>query len=187
MPAGPSWPSDPPPVGAEAAEAGREALGVATATHRYARAGGLTWHLVEAGAHGAEVALMLHGGRRSPLRRARHERADRQVRPHAAVRVRPPRLAPPAARPVRLAGGGRGLRRRGQHRAGSLRAEPDRQLPAGRRLRGAHDEGVQLREGAAASFESAGCEREDRMNGLLGAMTMPVLFLQGALDAGQSP
>ena len=44
-------------------------------------------------------------------------------------------------------------------------------------------------EGAAASFQSAGFDREweDRMNGLFAAMTMPVLFLQGALDAGQSP
>ena len=44
-------------------------------------------------------------------------------------------------------------------------------------------------EGAAASFKSAGFDQEweDRMNGLFAAMTMPVLFLQGALDAGQSP
>ena len=44
-------------------------------------------------------------------------------------------------------------------------------------------------EGAAASFKSADFDREwaDRMGGLFAAMTMPVLFLQGALDAGQSP
>ena len=47
--------------------------------------------------------------------------------------------------------------------------------------------------GAAASisrsFVSAGFERElkDRMSGLFAAMTMPVLFLQGALDPGQQP
>ncbi|MEM9513303.1 MAG: alpha/beta hydrolase [Actinomycetota bacterium] len=41
----------------------------------------------------------------------------------------------------------------------------------------------------SASFVSAGFDREldDRMNGLFAAMTMPVLFLQGALDPGQQP
>lgn len=41
----------------------------------------------------------------------------------------------------------------------------------------------------AASFVSAGFDKEleDRMNGLFAAMTMPVLFLQGALDPGQRP
>lgn len=44
-------------------------------------------------------------------------------------------------------------------------------------------------EGASASFTSAGFDREldDRMTGLFAAMTMPVLFLQGALDPGQQP
>ena len=46
-----------------------------------------------------------------------------------------------------------------------------------------------MAEGAAASFASADFDREhaDRVGGLFAAMTMPVLFLQGALDAGQSP
>lgn len=41
----------------------------------------------------------------------------------------------------------------------------------------------------SASFASAGFDNEldDRMNGLFAAMTMPVLFLQGALDPGQQP
>jgi pimeloyl-ACP methyl ester carboxylesterase len=41
----------------------------------------------------------------------------------------------------------------------------------------------------SASFVSAGFDREldDRMNQLFPAMTMPVLFLQGALDPGQQP
>jgi pimeloyl-ACP methyl ester carboxylesterase len=41
----------------------------------------------------------------------------------------------------------------------------------------------------SASFVSAGFDREldDRMNHLFPAMTMPVLFLQGALDPGQQP
>ncbi len=41
----------------------------------------------------------------------------------------------------------------------------------------------------SASFVSAGFDREldDRMNGLFAAMTMPMLFLQGALDPGQQP
>ncbi len=44
-------------------------------------------------------------------------------------------------------------------------------------------------EGMSASFVSASFDREldDRMNGLFHAMTMPVLFLQGALDPGQQP
>ncbi len=44
-------------------------------------------------------------------------------------------------------------------------------------------------EGMSASFVSAGFDREleDRMNGLFASMTMPVLFLQGAEDAGQQP
>jgi len=44
-------------------------------------------------------------------------------------------------------------------------------------------------ESMSASFASAGFDREldDRMNGLFAAMTMPVLFLQGALDPGQQP
>jgi pimeloyl-ACP methyl ester carboxylesterase len=44
-------------------------------------------------------------------------------------------------------------------------------------------------EGMSASFVSAGFDKEldDRMNGLFEAMTMPVLFLQGALDPGQQP
>ncbi|MEE4201307.1 alpha/beta fold hydrolase [Erythrobacter sp.] len=44
-------------------------------------------------------------------------------------------------------------------------------------------------QGAAASFQSADFDAEhaDRMNGLFDAMTMPVLFLQGALDHGQKP
>ena len=41
----------------------------------------------------------------------------------------------------------------------------------------------------SASFVSAGFDREldDRLNGLFAAMTMPVLFLQGARDPGQQP
>lgn len=44
-------------------------------------------------------------------------------------------------------------------------------------------------EAMSASFVSAGFDREldDRMNGLLAAMSMPVLFLQGGLDPGQQP
>lgn len=44
-------------------------------------------------------------------------------------------------------------------------------------------------EGAAASFVSADFDAEhaDRMDRLFAAMTMPVLFLQGALDIGQKP
>ena len=44
-------------------------------------------------------------------------------------------------------------------------------------------------EGMSASFVSAGFDREleERMNGLFGAMTMPVLFLQGRHDPGQQP
>lgn len=41
----------------------------------------------------------------------------------------------------------------------------------------------------SASFVSAGFDRElrDRLDGLFAAMTMPVLFLQGAHDPGQQP
>ena len=44
-------------------------------------------------------------------------------------------------------------------------------------------------QGASASFKSAGFDRElkDRLDFLFDKMTMPVLFLQGALDPGQQP
>lgn len=46
-----------------------------------------------------------------------------------------------------------------------------------------------LAEAAAASFKSADFDREweDRVSSLFPSMTMPVLFLQGAHDVGQSP